>query len=227
MASSVLTPNYLSTIAGGGNINDVKQHRPEHQSLSSGQVLAEPYTFQKAETIIKEMSESLSLELVQKGLVTNHIVLVVEYDRENRSQTSVIDRYNRRVPKPAQGTLILDQYTASTRRITAEFLELYHTKINPSFTIRKITLAANNLLPEFAATNPKPNLTQTNFFTNYADLEKQTLIDRENQRKEKQVQQAILKIRARYGKNAILRGINFEDGATGKNRHRQIGGHRA
>ncbi len=208
-------------------IKDVKQHRPEHQSLSSGQVLAEPYTFQKAETIIKEMSESLSLELVQKGLVTNHIVLVIEYDRENRSQTSVIDRYNRRVPKPAQGTLILNQYTASTKGITAGFLELYHTKTNPSFTIRKITIAANNLLPEFAATNLKPNLTQTNFFTNYAELEKQTLIDRENQRKEKQVQQAILKIRARYGKNAILRGINFEDGATGKNRHRQIGGHRA
>lgn len=208
-------------------IKDVKQHRPEHHSLSSGQVLSCPYSFTKAETIVKEMAENLSLELVQKNLVTEHLVLVVEYDRENHSQNSVTDRYSRRVPKPAQGTLRLDQPTSSTTLLTQGFLELYHTKVNPRFTIRKISLAANDISPEFMASQPKFARIQTDFFTNYAEIERQNKINHRNRRREKQVQKAIIKIRERYGKNAILRGINFEDGATGRERHRQIGGHRA
>lgn len=209
------------------DIQDAKQHRPEHQSLSSGQVLSCPYTFKQAEVIVKEMSESLSLELVQKGLVTGSVVLVIEYDRENHSPNSVTDRYNRRVPKPAQGTLRLDHHTSSTKLLTQSFLKLYHTKVNPAFTIRKVTLAANNLASEFVLTHSEFGPTQTNFFTDYAALARQQEIERQNQQREKQIQKAILKIRARYGKNSILRGINFEDGATGKSRHHQIGGHRA
>lgn len=209
------------------NIQDVKQHRPEHQSLSSGQVLSCPYTFKQTEVIVKEMAESLALELVQKQLVTNSIVLVVEYDRENHASSSVIDRYNRRVPKPAQGTLRLNRHTSSTKLLTQGFLKLMSTKVNPAFTIRKVTLAANNLVPEFVSTHSEFEPTQTDFFTDYAALEHQQEVERQNQHREKQVQKAILKIRARYGKNAILRGINFEDGATGKARHHQIGGHRA
>lgn len=209
------------------SISDVKNHRPEHQSLSSGQVLAYPYTFQQAKTIVKEMAESLSLELVQKQLVTNSIALIIEYDRENHSSNSVTDRYNRRVPKPTQGTMHLESYTSSTKLLTQGFLELMSTKVNPNFTIRKVTLAANNLHSEFESPDSEFGFTQTDLFTNYTDLEHQQAIDRHNQRREKQAQKAVLKIRARYGKNAILRGINFEDGATGKNRHHQIGGHRA
>lgn len=212
-------------------IQDIKHHQPEHQSLSSGQVLSCPYSFQQAETIVKEMTDSLALELVQKQLTTNSIVLTVEYDRENRFVNSITDRYNRIVPKPAQGTLRLNHHTASTKLLTQGFLELYHTKINPDFTIRKVTLAANNLQPEsaseFVLASSEFELTQTDFFTNYTELEHRQKLARKNQQKEKQVQKAILKIRNRYGKNAILRGINFEDGATGKNRHHQIGGHRA
>jgi len=223
------------------DIKDIKQHRPEHQSLSSGQVLSHPYTFHQAETIIKEMSESLSLDLVQKQLVTNHLILVVAYDHENCSRDSVLDHYGRRVPKPAQGTLRLERPTASTKILTQSFLKIYHTKVNPKFTIRKITLAANNLAPEsmldgsefvlphseFASNNSKFGMTQTDFFTNYAALAHQQELEHQNQRREKQIQKAILKIRQRYGKNAILRGINFDDGATGRHRHHQIGGHRA
>lgn len=208
-------------------IQDVKQHHPEHQSLSSGQVLSCPYTFEQAEVIVKEMTESLSLELVKKGLVTDSVTLVIEYDRKNHSQNSVIDRYNRRVPKLAQGTLRLDRYTSSTKLLTQSFLKLYHTQVNPAFTIRKVTLAANNLASEFVLTHSESEPIQTDFFTNYAALERQQKIEYKNQYREKQVQKAILKIRARYGKNSILRGINFEDGATGKSRHHQIGGHRA
>jgi len=208
-------------------IQDVKQHQPEHQSLSSGQVLSRPYTFSQAQTIVKEMADSLALELVQKQLVTNNIVLVIEYDRENHSDTSVTDRYHRRVPKPAQGTLRLSSPTASTKLLTQGFLELLSTKVNPHFTVRKVTLAANNLLPEFVLDHSEFELTQTDFFTNYAELERQQNLARQNQYKEKQIQKAVLKIRHHYGKNAILRGINFEDGATGQSRHQQIGGHRA
>lgn len=208
-------------------IADVKNHRPEHQSLSSGQVLSCPYTFAQAETIVKEMAESLSLELVQKQLATNSIVLVIEYDHKNSSPHTVIDHYNRRVPKPAQGTLRLDDYTSSTKLLTQGFLQLYHAKVNPAYTIRKVSLAANNLLSEFVIPTSEFGFTQTDFFTNYDKIEKQRALNRKIIRKEKQIQKAILKIRDRYGKNSILRGINFEDGATGRNRHHQIGGHRA
>lgn len=208
-------------------IADVKRHRPEHQSLSSGQVLSEPYSFPKAEVIVKEMADNLSLDLVQKGLMTKSIVLVVEYDRENQSQDSVVDRYRRRVPKPAQGTLQLPNYTSSTKVLIDGFLQLYHEKTNPNFTIRKLTLAANDLIPEFVSTHSEFELTQTDFFTNYIELAHQKAIQLQNQKRERQAQNAILKIRERYGKNAILRGTNFEDGATGRQRHQQIGGHRA
>jgi len=212
-------------------IPDVKKYQPSSKSLSSGQVLSCPYSFQQAETIVKEMTDSLTLELVQKQLTTNSIILTVEYDRENRSTNSVTDRYDRSVPKPAQGTLRLNHHTASTKLLTQGFLELYHAKVNPDFTIRKVTLAANNLQPEsaseFVLASSEFELTQTDFFTNYTELEHRQKLARKNQQKEKQIQKAILKIRNRYGKNAILRGINFEDGATGQNRHRQIGGHRA
>lgn len=201
------------------NISDVKNHRPETKSISSGQVLSYPYTFSQAKTIVKEMAESLALELVAKSFTTNHLTLHIEYDRENKSQNSVIDRYNRRVPKPAQGTKRLAKPTSATSTITAALLEIFEQEINPNFTIRKVTVAANDLILATQQTTKSP-ATQTDLFTNY------TVLEYQNQR-ETRAQQAILEIRKRYGKNAILRGINFESGATGRNRHRQIGGHRA
>ncbi len=201
------------------NISDVKNHQPETKGISSGQVLSCPYTFSQAKTIIKEMAESLALELVAKSFTTSHLTLHIEYDRENKSQNSVTDRYNRRVPKPAQGTKCLTEHTSATSMIITALLEIFEREINPNFTIRKITVAANDLAPITQQATNFPT-TQADLFTDYAT------INRQNQR-EARAQKAILKIRKRYGKNAILRGTNFEPEATGRNRHHQIGGHRA
>lgn len=209
------------------NISDVKQHKPEAKSLSSGQVLSCPYDFNRAKIIVKEMAESLSLDLVRKNYITDHLNLYINYDRENSTKNSVIDHYGRHVPKPTLGTIRLDFKTSSTKLITNAFLKLYAEKVNPNFTIRKITLAANNLVDMNAKIEPSKDFFQTDLFTNYAELERKRELELKNLQKENRIQKAILKIRDRYGKNSILRGTNFEEGATSRNRHHQIGGHRA
>lgn len=214
------------------NIFDVKQHKPSVKSLSSGQVLSCPYSFDKAKVIVKEMAESLSLDLVRKNYVTDHLNLYINYDRENYNHgkltgTAVTDHYGRRVPKPAQGTVRLDFKTSSTKLITNALLKLYDEEVNPNFTIRKVTLAANNLIDADAKIKSHDSFSQTDLFTNYAELKRKRELELQNLQKENRIQKAILKIRDRYGKNSILRGTNFEDGATGRSRHHQIGGHRA
>lgn len=209
------------------NISDVKKHKPQTKSISSGQVLSNPYNFTQAETIVKEMAEGLSLELVRKNYVTDQLNLFINYDRKNYSPSSVIDHYGRRVPKPAHGTVRLDFKTSSTKLITNAFLKIYHEKVNPKFTIRKVTLTANNLIDANSKVDSCAELFQADLFTNYAELERRRELELKNLQKENRVQRAILQIRERYGKNSILRGINFEDGATGRTRHHQIGGHRA
>lgn len=209
------------------NISDVKAHQPAVKSLSSGQVLSCPYSFQKAKTIVKEMAESLSLDLVRQNYITDHLNLYINYDHENSAKNSVIDHYGRRVPKPASGTVRLDFKTSSTKLITNAFLKLYNEKVNPHFTIRKITLAANDLTTVDTKVESPHSFSQTDLFTNYAELERKRELELQNLQKENCIQKAILKIRDRYGKNSILRGTNFEDGATMRSRHHQIGGHRA
>lgn len=215
-------------------IASVKNYRSSTKSISSGQVLHCPYDAQKAEVIVKEMAESLALELLEKHLVTNHLVLNVSYDRENtpkiqkvNSQSStIIDRYGRTVPKPAHGTLRLPQKTSSSNLIIDGFIKLYHQIIEPKFLIRKLTLDVANLVPENS--DPKlPIYAQTSLFTNYQKVEQAEHLAKQQLKAEKKLQNAILKIRKRYGQNAILRGTNFEDGATGRERHHQIGGHQA
>lgn len=210
-------------------IPDVKQHSPKTKSLSSGQVLSCPYDSTKARTIVKEMAESLALELVQKGYVTSHLGLYIDYDRENpTTKASVTDHYGRRVPKPMQGTIRLSLTTSSAKMIINGFLRLYDQNVNPKYTIRKITVSASNLIPsDQAMLEDKSVPTQADFFTNYTELERQKELECENVNKEHRAQKAVLDIRKRYGQNSILRGFNFEDGATGRSRHRQIGGHRA
>lgn len=208
-------------------IPDVKQHIPKTKSLSSGQVLSCPYSFTKARTIVKEMAENLALELVQKGYLTNHLGLYINYDHENQSTNNVTDHYGRHVPKPMQGTTRLDFVTSSAKLLIAGFLQLYDEKVNPKYTIRKITVTANDLIPSDRAVLQDSTPTQADFFTNYAELERQKRLELQNLKKEHRAQKAVLDIRKRYGKNSILRGFNFEDGATGRSRHQQIGGHRA
>ncbi len=210
-------------------ISDVKNYRPETKSLSSGQVLSRPYSFTEAMVILREMAESLSLELVQKGYITDHLTLHVDYNKSSTIQadSTTTDYYGRRVPKPAHGTYRLPLQTSSTRLITDGFLELYQQYVNPSFTIRKITVAANDLLDENLPVDHSEVRIQMDFFTNYADLEQKKQFEIKRLQNEKRIQKAILNIRERYGKNAILRGTSFEPSATGRNRHQQIGGHRA
>lgn len=207
-------------------ITDVKNHRPETTSMSSGQVLMRPYSFTEAQTIVKEMAENLALELVQKNYVTNHLSLMLDYDRENFSDDSVVDHYGRTVPKPLQGTVRLSFYTSASSKIIAGLLELYRAKANPNFTIRKVTIAANDLI-DANAIPQDDNLAQLDLFTNYTAVEQAKMSELQALEKEHQAQKAILKIRKRYGKNAILRGTNFQPEATMRKRHRQIGGHSA
>jgi len=209
-------------------IRDVKNHQPETKSISSGQVLSCPYDYTKAQVIVKEMAESLALQLVEKSYLTNHLTLYINYDRENHSEISTTDHYGRKVPKPARGTYRLTYPTSSSQLIIHGFTKLFEKITNPDFTIRKITLAANDLIDEnaYQTTAETPELSQLDLFTNYAELEKQKLREINSLKSEHNLQRAILDIRKRYGKNAILRGTNFEEGATGRNRHHQIGGHR-
>lgn len=206
-------------------ISDVKHHQPETKSLSSGQVLSCPYSFEKAQVIVREMAESLALNLVRQGYISDHYSLYVEYDRENAAEQVVIDRYNRRVPKPAQGTKHTLTPTSATSLIVSTFLELFAAKVRPDFTIRKITLNADHLIPENTKPAAKPQ--QADLFTDYTELTARQARAKRRLERERRAQEAVLEIRQRYGKNAILRGTNFEPGATGRNRHNQIGGHHA
>lgn len=210
-------------------IQDVKNHIPESKSLSSGQVLSSPYTASKTRIIVQEMSEALSLQLVDKNLVTDHLVLHIDYDRENISANSVIDHYGRTVPKPAHGTYRLPLKTASTKLLIDGFLKIFDREFNPDFTARKVTVCANDIISEdvYQEISARPELIQTDLFTNYASLKKQYHRMLAKLNNEKNLQKAVIKIRKRYGSNAILRGTNFEDGATGITRRQQIGGHRA
>lgn len=209
-------------------IPEIKQHAPKTKSLSSGQVLARPYSFTEARTILKEMAENLALDLVRKGYVTDHLALHVNYDHTNLTANSVVDHYGRRVPHPTQGTVRLDRATSSAKYIINGFLRLYEQKVNHRYTIRKISVAACDLIPcDSGYLDHYHALTQADFFTNYAELERQKQRELQGLEREHRVQKAVLKIRARYGKNSILRGFNFDAGATGRSRHQQIGGHRA
>lgn len=209
-------------------IHDIKSHRPETKSLSSGQVLSCPYDYPKAKIIVKEMAEALALQLVEKSYLTDHLTLHIDYDRENVHKDSIIDHYGRRVPKPAHGTHRLDFLTSSSQLIIDGLTQLFDEIVNPNFTVRKVTVCANDLVDEASYQEfDQTELTQLDLFTDYNKLTKNKLSQIHHLENEHRLQQAILNIRKRYGKNAILRGTNFENGATTRTRHRQIGGHRA
>lgn len=217
------------------NISDIKHHQPASHSISSGQVLSCPYDFQKARTIVKEMSESLSLELAKQHFWTDQIALRVDYDSSSLSPTNPIptnvelkqNHYGKTVPKPVQCSHRLPLPTCSTKLIRQGFLELYQTKVDPHYMVRKITVAAQNLTPNDRKHQSDTKLDQTDLFTDYHELAKREKQITLSLQKEYRIQEAILKIRARYGKNSILQGANFENGATGRSRHQQIGGHQA
>ena len=213
------------------DIPTIKAYKPESTSTSAGQVLSRPYTFEETRIIITEMVDKLVLELVEKGLTTDQIVLMVGYDIENLTDPKrraeykgevVKDRYDREIPKHARGTANLGKHSSSTKLITEKTLELFERIVDKDLLTRRLTITANHLLTEDEAKNIAP-AEQLSFFDEPKDLEKKE----ENDEREKRVQKAVLEIKNRFGANAIMKGTSYQDAATGIERNESIGGHKA
>ena len=214
-------------------IADVKAYKPENKSIVSGQVLQCPYDFEKARLVVREMADALALDLVDKGLVTNQLVLTVGYDRENLDDPSrrqsyrgpvTTDRYGRKIPKHAVGTENFP-YTSSASDLLKAVSALYDRIVDENLLIRRLSISANKLLPEVDV--PKDEAEQLDLFTDYAAKEQQEQADEAAHARERKIQEAMLGIKKKFGKNAILKGMNLEEGATAKDRNEQIGGHKA
>ena len=216
-------------------IADIKAYKPENNSMGSGQVLHCPYSNEKAKIVLLEMADQLSLDLVEKGLVTDQLGLTIGYDRENLKDTEKIcsytgkikiDHYGRAVPRHAQGTISLGKYTSSSKKMIDAAIKLFEDITNEKLLIRRINMIANHVVAEDDVLK-RCGCEQLNLFTDYAEkkkIEEKEAVDRE---KEKKLQQAVLSIKHKFGKNAILKGVSLEEGATAKDRNNQIGGHKA
>lgn len=214
---------------------EVKAYKPETNSIGSGQVLQSPYTFDKARLVVKEMTDLLVLDLVDKGLVTDQIVLTVGYDIENLTDPKIrskykgavtTDAYGRKVPKHAHGTTNLHRQTSSTQLIIKAVMELYDRIVDENLLVRRITITANRIVEE-KAISKKEQFEQLDLFTDYETLQKDRAREEADLKREKNIQKAMIDIKKKYGKNAILKGMNLEEGATAKERNAQIGGHKA
>lgn len=241
-------------------IEEIRSYRPETTSVSSGQVLTRPYEHEETRLIVKEMTELLSLDLVKKGIVTKQIILTVGYDIDNLTNPEIadkyegevtIDRYGRHVPKHAHGTENLSKYTSSSVAIGEAMMKLFDRIMNPLLLSRRITVVANDVIPEKDA-EEKNRYEQMDLFShfglstgedasgtmidgdyvsdsNVAKGEKVEMLhpDSEKEERQRRVQQAAIAIKDKYGKNAILKGMNLQEGGTTIERNAQIGGHKA
>ncbi len=215
-------------------IEDIRSYKPTNNSLTTGQVLQEPYTYEKAKLIVREMTELLVLDLVEKALVTDQIVLTIGYDIENLTNIDIsrkyrgevtTDHYGRKVPKHAHGTGNLQGYTSSTKEIMQVTMDLFDRIINEELLVRRINVVANHVIAEKDV--PVPEAVQLSLFGDYGEEQKKKEQRENNLQKEKNMQKAVITIRNKFGKNAILKGMNFKEGATTRERNRQIGGHKA
>ena len=213
----------------------VKAYKPENNSFSNGQVLQSAYDFRKARVVAQEMAENMALDLVSKRLVTDQIILTVGYDRESLTNPDIrgryhgevtTDYYGRQVPKHAHGTANLSRQTSSTKLITEAIVDLFDRIVNKDLLVRRLNLTVNHVVNE-ADANRRTTPTQLDLFTDYEELARQQEAEKAELDKERRIQEAQLAIKQRFGKNAILRGLNFEEGATAKERNEQIGGHKA
>lgn len=216
-------------------IKDIKNYRPASQSLGSSQVLPCPYSPEKARLVLQEMADLLVLDLTDKSLVTDQLVITVGYDIENLSDPKracnyrgpvVLDPYGRRIPKHAHGTASLNHHTASAREIMSAAGELFDRIVNPDLLIRRLSVTANHTLPESTASQ-SIRYEQLDLFTDYADLENRYNQEQAALKREKKLQQTMLAIKKKYGRNSIVRGMSLEEGATARERNKQIGGHKA
>ena len=215
-------------------IADIKAYKPSANSISSGQVLQEPYTAAKAKLVVREMADLLVLDLVEKRLMTDQIVLTVGYDidnlkdegrRKNYRGDVTIDRYGREIPKHAHGTGNIGKYSSSTKEILSVVSELYDRIIDPKLLVRRITIAACRVLPEKEANKAQP-YEQLDIFS-AMNAEEKAEKDEKARQREKKIQTVVIDIKKKHGKNAIIKGMNLEEGATAKERNAQIGGHKA
>ena len=216
-------------------IADIKAYKPESNSIGSGQVLQYPYDFEKAKLVVKEMTDALVLDLVEKGLVTNQLTLTVGYDIENLTDQNrrkkyhgevKTDRYGRKIPKHAHGTANLEGYSSSTKQIMAAMLGLFDRIVDKNLLIRRLNVTANRVVDEKSMPKP-PQYQQMDFFTDYAAEQEKQKEEQAELAREKKIQEAMIDIKKRFGKNAVLKGTNLSEGATGKDRNNQIGGHKA
>ena len=214
---------------------DIKAYKPSTNCLSSGQVLHCPYDFNKAKIVLKEMLEALSLDLVEKKLVTDQIVLTVGYDIENLTDAKRKEAYNgeiktdfygRQIPKHARGTANLGRKTASTRLMTDAVVKAYEENVDKNLLIRRITITANRVVPE-ETLSQTPAPYQLSLFEDYEETEKQKAKEDAELEKERKIQETLIGIKNKFGKYAILKGLNLQEGATAKDRNEQIGGHKA
>ena len=216
-------------------MKEIKAYRPSTNSISSGQVLHCPYEYEKAKLIVREMTDLLVLDLVEKRLVTDQIVLTIGYDIENLSNPSIckqykgdvtIDYYGRKVPKHAHGTGNIGKHTSSTKLIIDTAMELFDRIIDKNLLIRRINVTANHVIDE-ASLSEKPSYEQLDFFTDPDEAQRIKEQKEEAEKKERSLQEAIIDIKKQYGKNALIKGMNLEEGATSMERNKQIGGHKA
>lgn len=216
-------------------IEEIKKYKPSTNSLGSGQVLHCPYDNEKARLIVHEMTDLLVLDLVEKHLVTDQLVLTVGYDIENLTDPKIskyytgpvtTDHYGRQIPKHAHGTVNLDRQTSSTRIIVEAMLGLFDRIVDKKLLVRRVNISANRVVSESSVNTSAP-MEQMDLFTDYEELERKQKAEQAALEREKKAQKAIIELRKKYGKNAVLKGMNLQEGATTKDRNEQVGGHKA
>ena len=216
-------------------IAEIKKYKPSTNSLGSGQVLHCPYDNEKARLIVHEMTDLLVLDLVEKHLVTDQLVLTVGYDIENLTDPTIskyytgpvtTDHYGRKIPKHAHGTVNLDRQTSSTRIIVEAMLGLFDRIVDKKLLVRRVTISANRVVSESSVSISAP-MEQMDLFTDYEELERKKKAEQAALEREKKAQKAIIALRKKFGKNAVLKGMNLQEGAPTKDRNEQVGGHKA
>ena len=212
-------------------IEAIKAYRPIASTLSSGQVLQCPYSHEKGRLIVWEMTDLLVLDLVDKGLVTDQIVLDIGYDIENMANNYIgpvhVDHYGRKVPKPAHGSVNLGKHMSSTKLILDAVTSLYERITQPNLLVRRVTVTANHVQDERIQAEKEKAPMQLDLFTDNAASEEKRQQEEQKERKEKSLQHAVLAIKHKYGKNAVLKAANLQEGAMTISRNQQIGGHKA
>ena len=208
-------------------MEDIKNYKPENNSISNGQVLHCPYDYKKARLIVSEMIDSLSLELTEKEKSTNCIVLVIGYDADNNNDNIEIvkDYYGRNVPKPSHGHINMDYSTSSTKLLTKKCLELYDKIINKNLLVRRINVCACNVIDEKKA-QKEISFNQLDLFSNNDKIMKEKVEEKQSVKDEMKLQKTILDLKNKYGKNVILKAMSLEEGSTIKERNEQVGGHK-